>query len=325
MTAQAQAQAKAKVGWDNLFLTGSVLDLDVSKWYARTKIKAADLGIEDSPEVHQVLSLGNHRLIPAEAFEEILKAERAAKRTVDYYSLNFPFVRGARYVPEQRMKDLTERLRAHKESFDEAVEKFVAAYDANKAAMLPTIEKALQDAARTSVAAVFAFDRIRDAYPSAEEVRAKFGIRWNIYAIRAPKSAATAQAAMDETESVKGIIRSMVGQLRDEFTEKVGAIMNAVAKAGKIPTTTIESAREVIQRIEDMNVLGDQELADQCRRFKEVIEKAETNGAYTVRGASADLTEIKKAIDKSMEDAVADAEKSLTGVGRRKIAAKEVK
>lgn len=311
-----------KVGWDNLFLTGSVLDLDVSMWAARTKIKPADLGIEDSAEVHKVLSLGNHRLIPAEAFEDIRKSVAAAKRTVDYYSLNFPFVRGARYVPENRMKDLTERLRAHKEVFDLAVVNFVAAYDQRKEEMLPIIEKALQDAARTSVAAVFAFDRVRAEYPDAQEVKAKFGIKWNIYAIRAPKSAATAQATLDETESVKGIIRSMVGQLREEFTEKVGAIMNAVAKAGKIPTPTIEAAREVIQRIEDMNILGDQELADQCARFKNVIDKAETNGAYTVRGASADLTEIKEAIDKSMEEAVADAEKSLTGMGRRKITAK---
>jgi hypothetical protein len=317
MTAQ-----QAKVGWDNLFLTGSVLDLDVSMWAARTKIKPADLGIEDSAEVHKVLSLGNHRLIPAEAFEDIRKSVAAAKRTVDYYSLNFPFVRGARYVPEQRMKDLTERLRAHKEIFDEAVGIFVDEYDTNKANMMPVIEKALQDAARTSVAAVFAYDRVRSEYPDAQEVKAKFGMRWNIYAIRAPKNAATAQAAMDETESVKGIIRSMVGQLREEFIEKVGSIMNAVAKAGKIPAPTIEAAREVIGRVESMNVLGDQELSDQCARFKIVIDKAESNGAYTVRGASADLTEIKKAIDKSMEDAVADAEKSLTGVGRRKITAK---
>ena len=314
-----------KVGWDNLFLTGSVLDLDVSMWAARTKIKPADLGIEDTDDVHKVLSLGNHRLIPAEAFDEILKVYRAAKRTVDYYSLNFPFVRGARYVPEQRMKDLTERLRAHKESFDEAVGNFVEKYDANKKAMLPVIEKVLKAAAKNPAAGEFAFDRVRDEYPSAEEVRGKYSMRWNIYAIRAPKNAATAQAAMDETESVKGIIRSMVGQLREEFIEKVGSIMNAVAKAGKIPQPTIDAAREVIGRVESMNILGDQELADQCRRFKDVIDKAETNGAYTVRGASADLTDIKRAIDKSMEEAVADAEKSLTGMGRRKITTKGVK
>jgi len=316
---------QTKVGWDNLFLTGSVLDLDVSMWAARTKIKPADLGIEDSAEVHKVLSLGNHRLIPSEAFDEIRKAVGATKRTVDYYSLNFPFVRGARYVPENRMSALTERLRAHRETFNEAVDKFVSTYEQRKTEMLPIIEKALQDASRTSTAVVFALDRVKAEYPNAQEVRSKFDMKWNIYAIRAPKSAATAQAAMDETENVKGIIRSMVGQLRDEFVEKVGAIMNAVAKAGKIPTSTIESAREVIQRIEDMNVLGDQELSDQCARFKNVIAKVETNGAYTVRGASTDLTEIKQAITDSMEEAVADAEKNLTGVGRRKIVSKEVK
>jgi hypothetical protein len=312
-----------KIGWDNLFLTGSVLDLDVSMWSGRTKIKAADLGIEDSDAVHQVLALGNHRLIPREAFEKINEAVRAAKRSVEYYSLSFPFVRGARYVPENRMVPLREKLEAHRANFVDAVEAFVAKYDDEKQKTLPTIEKALKDAARNEMAAVMALDRLKLEYPLPVEVRNKFALRWNIYAIRAPKTGAAADAAAQETETVKGIVKGMVEQLRVEFMEKVGAVISAVARGGKLPGPTIDSAREVIARLEETNVFADEVLAAQLSRFKSVVDKAESDGAYMVRGAAVDLDAIKTAIDKSADDAVADAERALTGLGRRKVAAKK--
>lgn len=311
------------VSWNALFMRGSVLDLDVSSWNPKTKIRPADLGIEDTDAVHAALSLGSHRLIPQKAFEKINDVVRAAKRSVDYYSLNFQFVRGARYVPENRMAPLREKLEAHRLNFVDAVEDFVSKYDAEKEAMLPIIGKALKDAARNDMAAVMAMDRLKQEYPLAIEVRNKFSLRWNIYSISAPKTTAAAEAAAQETETVRGIVRGMVEQLREEFSGKVGAVLSAVARGGKIPGPTIDSAREVIARLEDTNVFGDETLASQLSKFKGILDKAEQDGAYMVRGAEVDLDAIKKDIDRSADEAVADAERALTGLGRRKVAAKK--
>ena len=64
------AQAK-KLGFDNLFQKGSVVDLDIGRWYAKASIKAEDLEIQNTEEVHKALSLGSYRLIPKKAFDEI--------------------------------------------------------------------------------------------------------------------------------------------------------------------------------------------------------------------------------------------------------------
>ena len=221
------------------------------------------------------------------------------------------------------MTPLREKMDAHRENFVDAVEAFVSQYESEKEKMLPQIEAALKDAARTEMAAVMALDRLKLEYPLPVEVRNKFGLRWNIYAIRAPKTAAAAEAAAQETETVKGIVKSMVDQQRGEFTEKVGSVISAVARGGKLPGPTIDSAREVIERLKSINVFGDEVLAAQLDKFSSVIDKAEKDGAYMVRGASADLDAIKQAIDKSADEAVADAERALTGLGRRKVTPKK--
>ena len=84
----------SNVGWGALFLNGSVLDLDIGLWSAKTKILPSDFGISDSDEVKRALSLGTHRLFPKESFEEILSVVRDAKTATQYHSLPFPFVRG---------------------------------------------------------------------------------------------------------------------------------------------------------------------------------------------------------------------------------------
>ena len=47
------------------------MQLSTSSWPARLRTRAADLGIDDSDAVDKALSLGQQRLAPREAFEEI--------------------------------------------------------------------------------------------------------------------------------------------------------------------------------------------------------------------------------------------------------------
>jgi hypothetical protein len=306
-------------GWSDLFLNGSVVDLDIGLWSGRTQIRCQDFGIEDSKEVQRALSLGSHRLFPKESFDEIMETVRQAKRVVEWHSLPFPFVRGARYVPSDKLPDLIVKLKKIREGFDGAVAIFVANYEATKTLMLPVLEKALKDAAHTPEAAQAALQRLQSEYPAPDAAKEKFRLSWSVYAISAPKDAASTEGIAAETEAVKSIVKSMVMELREEFSEKVGKIAKVVARGGVIPEKMIESAVEVMGRVESMNVMGDEVLRQQVGILRGILTAAEGNSRKTVGISEASLNDIEKAIEESADEAVRAAEEALTGMGRRKI------
>jgi hypothetical protein len=71
------------LGWDNLFFSGSIVDLDINIWSARLSVRPADLGIEDTAAVREALGLGVVRLAPHKAFERLLAIRQAALKDVE--------------------------------------------------------------------------------------------------------------------------------------------------------------------------------------------------------------------------------------------------
>jgi hypothetical protein len=161
--------------------------------------------------------------------------------------------------------------------------------------------------------------RVENEYPT--QIEAHFGFSWKMYAISGAKSAAGAEAATEETAQVKGILAEIIVQLRSEFSDKVSSISKIIARGGKIPTTSIDSCREVLSRVKEMNVFGDVELTNQVRAFERILALDAVVGPDTnkVPELSADLDKIQETLTQSIDDAVRNAEKNLTGLGRRKI------
>lgn len=306
------------LNWNALFANGSIVDLKTSIWPAKTKIKASDLGIEDSTAVQKVLSLGSHRLAPAKAFAEIKGHASAAKDAIDRYSMNFGLIRGARYIPDKNLEKLLPELRRHKIAFMESVNEFLDNYDKMKAEHLPLIKSALDDASPDKETAKNAYQRILSEYPSSTEVRQKFHLAWSVYAIQGARSRAALAAATEEQENVKSIVSSMVTELRGEMAQKLESLMKLTAKGGKLSTKSIESAHNMLDRLESLNVLGDQVLAEQINSLKRAFNSID-KGKVTddlVMG----LNQAQAELEASVEQAIADAESNLTSVGKRKLA-----
>jgi hypothetical protein len=308
------------IGWDALFFNGSVVDLDVGVWTARTSIKERDLAIENTKEVQKVLALGAYRLAPKEAFQSVVEIGNAAKRAVEYHSLTFPFVRGARYVPEKNMDKLLAILKGYQDTFTAAADLFAEKIGETRDDMAPAILKALQDATKDPTTVDRAFNRIMAEYPTREEVRRKFRLVWTVYAIRGTSSAAAGEIARAETDTVKGIVRGMVEQLRGEFTDKTAAIMAVLTRGGKVRQDTIESARETIKRIDDMNIFNDVELSRQVKTLAGIIDRAEQYSGRLVNGGIlGELATMATTLEASAATAVQDAENALVQMGRRRL------
>ncbi len=307
------------LGWDTLFFNGSIIDLDIKVWSARLSVRPSDLGIEDTNEVREALGLGIVRLAPKKAFDRILTIRRAALKDVENHSFNFPFIRGARYVPEKKIEPLLEKLRIRRAEFTAEVDGFSDRYNFIRAEMLPVIRKALTDAACDNLDE--SLSRIDAEYP--EDVKSRFFFGWTSYAISGAKSKAAQDAVTQETEQVKGVVREIVAQLRTEFTDKVSSVTKIIARGGKIPTNSLASCREVLARVKEMNVFGDTELTNQVRAFERVLSISEVEARPDNEALKMDLDAIAANVQESLDEAVAKAEATLTGLGNRKISMPE--
>lgn len=309
----------SNLNWNALFANGSIVDLGTSMWRARLGIKPSDLGIDDTNAVQKVLSLGCHRLAPSKAFEDINEPAKAAARAIEHYSMNFGLIRGARYVPDTNLPKLLGQLRKYKQEYQAAVNAFMDNYEEMKAQQMPLIRDALRDAAQTPEAAKIAFQRIQAEYPEAHQVRDKFKLQWNVYAIQGARSRAAMAAATEEQENVKSIVSSMVTELRSEMQDKLKKILDIAAKGGRLSTKSIDSALKMLDRIESLNVLGDQVLANQIGSLRSTfltMDKGQVTDDFTMG-----LNSVQEALESSVEQAIAEAEQNLTGVGKRKMKA----
>lgn len=308
-----------KLAWSDLFLQGSIVDLRTSRWTARVAITPEDLGIPDTGDVDAALKLGSHRLVKPEAFDAINLAHRKALRAIEYYSLPFGFIRGARYVPDKNLPKLAERLAEVKQEFDAAADAFVDGYDQAKETMIEIIRRAMADAARTPEAADAAVERIRGAYPTADEVRVRFALRWDVYAVEGPKRAGMNATLETEGETVRGVLADMIGGVRQEIGEKLSKVVEMIRKGGKLSQASIDSAVEVLNHVETVNVLGDRALADQVKAIRAILTTTSA-GEPIGRAVVEQLTAVTASLEADIKKAIEDVEEQLTGFGARKLA-----
>ena len=309
--------------WNDLFLNGDVIKLTRGMWRARIGIRPVDLGIENTDAVNKALNLGVARLAPKEAFEAIDAVADAAKRAVEDGSYAFGFIHGARYIPGQNREKLLAKLDDLKTQFDAAVEAFIGTYEAVKAEQLPIIEKALQDAARTPEAALAALDRIRSEYPPADSLRDLFVLRRSVYAITGSKVAGASEAVGDETNEVRDVVRDMVVGLRGEVAEKLGTVLALIQKGGSLKEVSINSALAVLDRVDAVNVLGDDALTAKVASLRSAL-RGVTPGKRVTDAEVAGLEAINKDLTGSVEEAMRAAEAKLTGRQGRRLATASV-
>ena len=309
------------IGWDSLFYNGSVVDLDVSIWTARTKLKAADLGINATADVDKALSLGLYRLAPKEVFDELRTIAAQARTLVDSLSFNFPFVRGARYTIEKNLPKLLDGLKELQERFGTAADVLAMRSDEIRLEQIPILRAAILEATKDPETVQSAINRILQIYPTGTEIRSKCSLTWTVYAIRGATSAAAAEGLTQETATVKGIVRNMVEQLRDELSERLGAVIACLGRGGKLPADTIRTTRETLDRIDEMNIFGDTELSRMVMQTRDLVYKAEQYGSGRLvnGGIMQQLAGIAADVETSTENAVRQVEENLTGLGRRRI------
>jgi len=306
-----------QLSWDDLFLQGSIINLTSSRWTARLTMTPADLGIEPSAEVTKALALGAHRLAPLEAFKDITAAHSKAVKIVQQNTLCFPLVHGARYAPTSKVEAILRLLREARAEHDAAVDAFVDSYQTIKDQMLDVLSVALREAAKTDAAADAAMERIRRAYPTSTEVKAAFSLSWSVYAVTGARSAGTTEAIESETSSVRSTIAAMVREMREETTAKIAAVQKCIANGGALTQRTIDSAIAALDRVDAINVLGDDKLTVQTAALRALLRTVQAGEDVKPEEVKA-LDAIKAAIQADTAAAIEAAEAKIGGVQKRR-------
>ncbi len=322
--------------WEDLFLNGSLIDLDISWWRGQRKLLAADLNLELGPAAERVFSLGRKRLIPKEKMVSFQKIEHTARKAVDAASLPFPLA-GARFIPTDKVGELEAGLVALRSEFEDSARQFAFDYPRLREKCRPVLVEAADEVWR-SIANGNGTDReaferqflsrIESAYPDPRELSRKFRFRWRFFAITTPRNGTlTEESTIEATEraqvrsdirrrvtaseeaEVREVIASMAQDLRAQLMGPISFVLEKVKKGESVNERSLNNIRRICDRVQGLNFLGDAKLDEALRELQGSLVGVTAQEVRTVDGVRAQVatafsgvaTEIKTLADADVE------------------------
>jgi hypothetical protein len=301
----------------DLFTQGSLVKFTIGKWGARLKTRAIDYGIADTADVQKALSLGVVRLAPAEVFKELNSIEYKAKQDWERSTIRFALFEGTRFCPQAGLDALIDRLDGYAREYMAEAGRLADSYSEIRAEMLPVIEKALAEAAKTPEDAARAFSRIASEYPSAEEVRSKFSMSNYAFTLSTPDNPTTA-LLRKEAVNMSEVIDGMMKDLYEKVKTQLDRVLKQVSTGGKLQERTIEDVNAILLQLTELNFVGDETLTKQINALRGYLSRVDRTAVDV--GFVKGLQQVGEELEKSMADATKEAEAKLTGLGRRKLA-----
>ena len=264
---------------DALQQRGVLVSVHVRYWRGRKKLKPEDLGLDPEAIDNDLIALGQKRLVTKEALQPFSLIEGRAHALVE--SASFPFLRVARYVPNERLAELTARLDELKRDFESEVGEFVANYSRLRAEALDAWRGA---AASLGVEPNRLLRTIEDAFPI--NVSDRFGFEHHLFQVSAPKEISTAAfdlalneevrmarrraanaASREIRASAESFVADSVGALRAE-TAKLCEDVLATLRGGTVNQKTLKRLDRFVERFRSLNFVGDDEMERKLEEFR---------------------------------------------------------
>lgn len=256
----------------NPFENCVLLDLGFSRFGVLRKVKRGDVEIQangedgESQEVPAEAVKLSKALVRSKAYEKIASGDGALLRTVA--SMGLPFRRGLCAVPVKLVERVVDVLQARETERACEVDAFMADYPEAVAR------------AREELGPLF---RESD-YPTADEVRASFSMRWTFVELGAASGLRNISQTMYEREAnkVQAQWASAAEQMRDSLREVFVALVESLrerldgerdgGKAKIFRDSRVESLKEWVALFDARNVVGDGELAVLVEKARSVLE-----------------------------------------------------
>ena len=305
------------LSWADLFVNGTLLDLDIGIWDGLVRLIPSDLGIANTSEVKSALTFGHERLVSRSALQAVRDHAYSARKLVDESSIPFKLVPGSRFLPKSQRDKLLDKLSEIKIKFEKAVNDFVEGYQAERSRQHEVLHAALLQASGKTEVAHAAMSRLTSKYPSEDELRHKFFMWWKAYSI-APPQDGTGVDTVSQGDAIRDEIAAMIDKLREQLADKVKSILELAGRGGKITERTYKSAKKLCGKIEALNIFNDQGLSNAVKAVREAISRAADSkdaGETLADG----LNTVTRELENSRDAAIAEAADRLAGTGGRRL------
>jgi hypothetical protein len=320
---------------------GVLVATSVRYWRGCKRLNPEDLGLDPAHVSDRLIQLGHKRLIPRDALQAFALIESRVQATVEGSS--FPFLGGlARFVPNPRLADLTDKLDKLRDEFREATLDFVAGYT-------PLRENALvewREAARhMNGSAERLIATIEQSFPPAGDIAKRFAFETRLFQIAAPDSIRLEVAdGMERLEvaddrrriaedasrrlqaDLDGFIRESVASMREETARLASEVLATIdGSENGVHQRTLNRLTTFIDSFRSLNFAGDQQLEATLERFRrELLQRSAEdyrNDSWAMASLTDGLTRLREnAVQLARTDA-RDVISRFGQMGARKLAA----
>jgi hypothetical protein len=299
----------ANLTWKEISRLGNTVFLKIGMWSARAK---TNLGYSED-EKKQISNTA--RFVTDEAMEEIVSAQGKLRGVLDSHGAPFMSFRGARFVPTEFQARLESQLTEAKLEFDTAVAKFLENYELHKTNGQLGLLEQLKKMSKSEAEGIAEYNRLVALYPSKAELAQKFSVKWWAFNYQGIQIGGGALDIKEESDQIREFLKETIKIARDELAGRVEEIQKYLVGKGKLRKNSVESTLELLDRLNEMNVLGDRVLSEQIYAVRTLL----TSEKLVTQKFSTQFAAVKRALEQDENLAIADAEAKISGLGTRKL------
>ena len=269
---------------DALTVKGVLVSVTVRYWRARKKLNPEDLGLRKEQVNDRLISLGHKRLLPKESMEALARIEGRAHALVEENS--FPFRNGvARYLPNERIEDVTGKLEDLKAQFEMEKRTFMQKYAELR-------DQALSEWRQTAQHLVSDPSRlvrvIENEFPSPHRMDRYFSFDIQLFQVTVPEmpqtqlvDAGTAreiaqarqQAAQEARQRIEHscdeFIQECVQEMRKQTSELCSDMIETINGKGYVHQKTLNRLIRFIDHFKQLNFMDDRQMEQQLENTRQ--------------------------------------------------------
>ncbi len=266
--------------FQRLFRDGRLVQVHISKWCMSARLNAEDLPLVTDAQIPEFVKLGEKRLIDEQELKKFACLENTARGYLRANSFLFPIAQ-AHFVPNKTLLAVMEKLDGYRVKYEQAVNEFVQGYEQHKQNMLAKYPGQQH--------------LLLPYYPSAEQIRSKFGFRVGVFAVAFPEQMREIDLASIEAEAearaemsrkfqtewqrqyensmaeVNGFLKDAVAASRGRVVEVFETIAEKIRNREVITVKTLRTMSSIIKAFDGLDFLDDKALREQLASVKELI------------------------------------------------------
>lgn len=317
---------------------GVLINVSVRYWRGQKKLKPEDIGLKSNDLSDRLISLGHKRLLPKDATAALALAEGRAHALIE--ANTFPFLNGlGHFLPNRRLQDVLEKLRAMEREFWQAKQDFIPKYStlrSNASHEWRTMAERLVADPERLVATIEA------SFPHARNMDKFFGFDIQMFQITLPEKLAVDMVSEAEQQEVylarqraaqeagdkirrdtESFVADCAAALREQTSQLCQDMLQSInnCEAG-VHQKTLNRLIRFIDHFKQMNFVNDEAMEqqlDQVRR--ELLSKTAEEYRDSKVARQRLVSGLSTLADKAAELAHADASQIVErfgAVGRRK-------